>query len=201
MKEGNGMYRKQWMKVLNIFLLLMAIISLSACDSKEEKLLKTDLSNTIESILGKNSNGDIYISGASFADEKSYRVILDNKVGNQVCEKVEYKIEKIEIDGNTAQVAVFVKSPDVPRIFDEILEGGNVKSVEDLLSELSIRLDENYITMEKTIQCSLEFKDKHWYLLSNPELFNILSGNMLDYYMEFNQDTVDDLMEGERYEE
>lgn len=163
--------------------------------------LKNDLTNTIESMLGKNDTNEIYISGLTFLNETSYQVLMDNDVGNKIGELIEYSIENVDITDAEATVVINVKSPDVYLMICQIVENKNASDTDSLLKELLSQLNKECQTTEKNISCNLKYENGHWYLMPDTELSNILSGNLYEYYANLGKNTVDELTGGINNEE
>lgn len=177
-------------------IILFILLSMSGCGNLNHGQLKDDLTNTIESMLGKNDTNEIYISGLTFLSETSYQVLMDNEVGNRICELIEYRIENIDIKDEEATVVINIKSPDIYQMICQIVENKNASDTDSLLKELLSQLNTEYQTTEKNVSCNLEYKNEHWYLIPNTELSNMLSGNLYEYYANLGKNTVDELTGG-----
>lgn len=181
-------------------LVLLMLISMSACSSESKNQLERDLNSTIESMLGKSDNEEADISRLNSLINKSDRLLTDTEAGDKICELVEYSIDKIEIKDEKGTADITVKAPDAYKMICQIAETQKTDDKELLLKELLNKLNGDYETIEKTVTCNFEYNGKKWNLMPNKELFNVLSGNLYDYCANLCKNTIEELAGGENNE-
>ncbi|MBO5935883.1 MAG: hypothetical protein J6Q94_10405 [Clostridia bacterium] len=184
-------------KSVCIFLVLIMIFFVSGCGKQDKDQLHADLTATLKSMLGTNESDEAYISGINSHDKTSYQVLMDNDTGKRIGELIEYQIDNIEISQEKATVDITIKAPDIYQMLCQIVRDKNINDADSLLKELSLQLNSQYQPIEKTVTCNMEYKNEHWYLITNNELSNILSGNLYEYYANLGKNTVEELTGGE----
>ena len=179
-----------------LLVLLIALLKSALQDNDSNQQAKDDLSGTINFMLGKDDAIEAYIYGVPSAVGTSNRIFSDHELGSEISKRVEFDIEILAVTGEEASAEIMVKAPDVYSMLCDIVKNNLVSDTSSLLDELRLRLDGECLTIEKTITCSLKFSDERWRLVSNPELFNMLSGNLYEYYSNLGKDIVDELAGG-----
>ncbi len=192
---------KSVVKTIGVSLILVfTLFSLASCSKNAEKQVEEDLTGTVSALLGLKEAQEAYLCDASAKDIDAVRVLKESEMADKISRKTVFSVENIEISDKKATADITVSSPDVYAIFCKIVQEKSVTAVDDLLDNVSKELDGDYIKIEKTIACELEYRDEHWYLQTNRELFNVLSGNLYNYYIGLGESTVNELM-GENADE
>ena len=197
---------KKWLIIFKCSVVLILIVAVAGGafialnNNNEHKQVSEDVSSTLDSLLSRNNSENIYISGVWF-NTNSKSIFSDNPVSNSISEKIVYVIQNVDIKSDKGSCNIFIKSPDIYTILTEIVKTDtSFSNTEELLNAVSKKLDSSYPTIEKSVECSLEYKNDHWYIIPNEDLFNYLSGNLYSYYMNIGEYTKNDILGGDNNE-
>ena len=172
------------MKRIILFGLVAVLIMslLGGCSEKSASSAEKDIEAQIENMLNMPEQEDE--NGLFGTIAANNRIFSDDEYGRKISEKVEYKIDAIEVDGECGTVKIKINSPDVYELLeDSASEFDSKEDLNEFLALVCEKLDGKYPEINETVECEIKFENGKWNLVVNSELLDALSGNLYSGYM------------------
>lgn len=170
---------------------ILLIISFSGCKKNIDQQIENDITTTLNTIISGNQSGEVYV----YSVDTFEQIIADDDIAEKMANKISYKISKTTLTENNATAEVVFTTPDMYTIITDTSK--NTDNVDDLIENVSDKLDGNYPEKDFNVLLDLKLVNEHWYIVPNDELSNALSGGLITYYSELGMNTVDTLTEEE----
>ena len=174
--------------IIFITIAVVAIAALLAFFFLKSANPKKDFENTMNSIISGETTKDSFILSISGGNVPS---INSSGISKDVTSKVTYVTKDIKKTGDKSTATVEITYPDVQSIMNTALIN-NPKTEDELLSDMENTLKGAFQKKTETISVELDLINRHWYLVTNDEFSNAMSGGVTKMYKDLQVKAFDD---------
>lgn len=178
--------------------IIIAIIWISVELIKKDYPNTAGASDSVESQLDAILEGDNNLNVISNDGQR-----IDSLAGGETSAKIlnciSYSVISTEVDGDTASSVIKFKIPDIVTMTEQFVQSQQDDT--EFKIWLKEQLDGDYPIIEKEVTLKMVYQDKRWSLVATDDLYNILTGGALEYYIAQRQSAYDILKEAMANEE
>ena len=200
------------MKKICFFLVIVFLFSLCGCQyakdfiadkigesfsenrvmSTEEKDASQMLENTLLVLSGEEEIGGAVLGFDGMPAEPA-----NSGMAKLLSGYVEFQIQSMEVDGDTAVAVVDITAPDSMALVQELVDmTDDLSSAAELEENLKSLLKDDPKLVTNTVEVQMCLVDDIWCVVPDMALSNAFTGGMTQWYLELQQSVYEGLLEG-----
>lgn len=167
--------KKRILVIISIIITLLTV--LSACN----KIPAPPVEAELDAILNSETNLSLVSKSGQFIES-----LAGGDTSSKILESISYTIISTEIEKTTATSVVRFETPDIVSMATQFAQVQHEVGM-DFNSWLKNELNRTYPTIKEEVILELVYLDNAWSLVATEDLYNILTGGALNYYIEQQQ--------------
>lgn len=183
-------------RILSGIVLILAMILFAGCIPNEEAGAATPedaLAAAMTAMTADTQSGQKIFLGS---DGQPIAPAANEGLALEISRLVTYSVTSVETDGDTATAQLEITAPDAAQLVKDALAGMETFDAEAFTVALEALLADEPAMKTFTVTVKLTRIDGAWYVLSNAEYANAITGGLVEAYNTVRQNIIDGLQKG-----